>query len=247
MHYIVFDLEFNQDAESLQNFEHAATRFPFEIIQIGAVKLDEHFNLVSTFNHYIKPTFYKRLSPFIAELTQITPEQLEEGDLFPLVYETYLQFIGEEEITWVVWGMSDMKELFRNVFYHHLDQAPLPKHFINIQPYTSTYFNLSAKKLLKLEDAITKLELPLSHAFHNALHDAYYTAEIFRKVYTPTIKPMIYDPFFKPAHPRQPKRRVNYHALIEQFEKMYDRPMTAEEQALIKLAYNMGKTQQFLH
>lgn len=52
MHYIVFDLEFNQDIPSLREPEPNRTRYPFEIIQIGAVKLDASFQTISTFNKF---------------------------------------------------------------------------------------------------------------------------------------------------------------------------------------------------
>ena len=44
--YIVFDLEWNQ---SIEGKEHSIEHFPFEIIEIGAVKLDEKLNMVSEF------------------------------------------------------------------------------------------------------------------------------------------------------------------------------------------------------
>ena len=72
MYYIIFDLEFNQDSSSLQHFDGKNTRAPFEIIQIGAIKLDVNFNTIDTFNRYVKPTFYKQITPFITELTGIT-------------------------------------------------------------------------------------------------------------------------------------------------------------------------------
>ena len=35
-------------------------------------------------------------------------------------------------------------------------------------------------------------------------------------------------------------------SLIKQFEKMYKRKMSEEEKSIISLAYNMGKTRQFI-
>ena len=42
--YIIFDLEFNQSC----NKEDKVLQLPFEIIQIGALKLDENFKTIST-------------------------------------------------------------------------------------------------------------------------------------------------------------------------------------------------------
>ena len=45
---------------------------PFEIIQIGALKLNENLETISTFDSLIKPTIYKYIHPFVANLTKIT-------------------------------------------------------------------------------------------------------------------------------------------------------------------------------
>lgn len=246
MNYIVFDLEFNQDFSARKDFDNKENRYPFEIIQIGAVKLDENFHTLDTFNHLIKPSFYETLNPFVSYLTGITIDQLSQEENFPKVYEAYVDFIGATEAICCIWGTADMKILFKNILYHGLDPDPVPKNFINIQPYTSVYLGLPSKKLLRLQDAVNMLQIPANAAFHLALSDAYYTAEIFKKVYHPSIKPHCYDPSEAPKSGRPTKHFIDFEALIKQFEKMYHRPMTEEEQSLIKLAYQMGKTGQFL-
>ena len=40
-------------------------RMPFEIIEIGAVKLDKKFNIIDTYSSIIKPKLYKKLQPHI--------------------------------------------------------------------------------------------------------------------------------------------------------------------------------------
>lgn len=46
MNYIVFDLEWNQNPDGRK---HPDSRLPFEIIEIGAVKLNEKREIVDTF------------------------------------------------------------------------------------------------------------------------------------------------------------------------------------------------------
>ncbi|MHB8127419.1 MAG: 3'-5' exonuclease [Mobilitalea sp.] len=248
MYYIVFDLEFNQDFSSLQVPAEAGALCPFEIIQIGAVKLDSQWSTVATFNRYIKPVIYSKISPFITELTAITTEQLMNEETFPEVYQAFLEFIEDVDSVFCTWGKTDMKELFQNVAYHKLNQRLLPKLYINLQPYASLHFDLPEKRLLRLQSTVEDLGLPLTYPFHNALHDAYYTGEIFKKIYLPTMQPKLYDPIYVNVNiiSRQPKRKIDFDALLLQFEKMYQRQMTEVEQDLIKIAYQMGKTQQFL-
>ena len=53
--YIIFDLEWNQ---SPRGREDSVADFPFEIIEIGAVKLDENFQMVDEFHRRIRPQVY---------------------------------------------------------------------------------------------------------------------------------------------------------------------------------------------
>ncbi len=246
MHFIVFDLELNQDFLSLQDLYKNKSSAPFEIIQIGAVKLDSEFNTVDNFNRYVKPTFYTKINPFITELTSITTEQLQSEKQFPEIYKAFTEFIGGSDSIFGIWGTSDIKELFRNAEKHELNSKYLPRRFINIQPYVSMYFNLPPKNLLRLQHAVEALNLPINYTFHNAFFDAYYTSEIFKKIYNSFIQPKIYDPTNITIKPRQPKREIDTENLLNQFEKMYARKMTQEEQSIILLAYKMGKTNQFL-
>ena len=265
MHYIVFDLEFNQDIPSVQealrtdlltnapaNLDETQTdkkepsKLSYEIIQIGALKLDERYQTIGTFNCFIKPSLYSDVNPIITGLTGITTEMLKEGEPFPKAYKSFLEFMNDSFSILCVWGMSDLKVLYKNAEYHKLDVKPIPRMYINIQPFVPKYLKLTDKKLLRLQTAAELLNIPVTHEFHNAFYDSYYTAEIFKKINNGDMQPKAYDPAFVTIRPRQPKRTINFPKLIAQIEKMYDRTMTEEEQEIIKLAYKMGRTNQFV-
>lgn len=256
MNYIVFDLEFNQNITVNANTDNEDSisqsdtvnikNLPFEILQIGAVKLDSSLQTISSFDRFIKPTIYNEISPFVSELTGITTEQVINEEPFPSVYKDFMDFIDDPESIFCVWGIVDMKELYRSAKYYDLDTSNLPMKYINIQPYASLHFGLPAKKLLQLKHTIEGLTIPITYDFHNALHDAYYTGEIFKKIYNTTMVPKIYDPNYVKVKVRPPKKVIDFEALIKQFEKMYERELSKEEQDMIMLAYKMGKTNQFL-
>lgn len=246
MHFIIFDLEFNQDVSSLQIFDSKRSHYPFEIIQIGAIKLDLEFNTVDTFNRYVMPTFYSRIDPYIKQLTGITIEQLMVEEPFPQVYRAYTEFINGTDSIFCIWGTSDITGLFKNAEDHHLNHRLLPKMYINLQPYVSTHLNLSRKNLLSLQYVVEVLNIPKTYTFHNAFHDAFYTAEVFKKLYNSSIQPKLYDPTTTTIRTKHRKREIDTDKLIQQFEKMYGRKMTEEEQGIITLAYKMGRTNQFL-
>ncbi|BCN30278.1 3'-5' exonuclease [Anaeromicropila herbilytica] len=246
MYYIVFDLEFNQDFSSPICLGENVSKYPFEIIQIGAIKLDSNLHTVDSFNQYVKPTIYSHINSHITELTGITTEQLVSEETFPSVFNEYMNFISEKDSYFCIWGASDVKELYRNASYHNLDMNRIPEMFINIQPYVSMYLKVPETRLLKLQTATQLLNIPQTHEYHNALYDAYYTAEIFKKINSPYIQPKKYDPNYVRIRPSQPRKKVDYDMLLQQFRKMYDRELSKDEQDMITLAYKMGKTNQFL-
>lgn len=241
MKYIIFDLEFNQSS----NKEDRVPQLPFEIIQIGALKLDEDFKTISTFNELVKPSVYKTVIPYIQDLTKINDEIVSTAKNFIDIYYDFVNFIGKEDTIFIIWGIVDLRELHKNIIYFNLSTENLPKLFIDLQDYTSKYFKVPGGKRIGLRNALDFLSIDINSEFHNAFNDAYYTAEIFKKLYNDLIKPKIYinTPIRIKA---EPKKIVNYEGLILQIEKMYNKKLTSEEIEMIKLAYNMGKTNQFL-
>ena len=252
MHYIVFDLEFNQDPDSLMlpsllpDSPDRKGKYPLEIIQFGAVKLDEKFNTVGTFSRLVKPSIYSRISDFITELTGITTDSLESEQTYSQVYKEFIEFVNEPEVVLCIWGMTDMKELIRNAIYHKLDEKLLPNRYINIQPLTSVHLGQSRRKPLGLKYCVEALNIHVSYVFHDALNDALYTAEVFKKVHTSEVKPRRYDQAVALKAIRPPKMTLDFPMLISQLEKMFSKEMTVEEKEIIRLAYHMGKTGEFL-
>lgn len=249
MNYIIFDLEFNQyyNSKNDNKIKHKLN-CPFEIIQIGAIKLDKDLQTVETFDRLIKPELYTEIHPFVEHLTGISAEQLALGKSFKEVYKDFLTFIGDEKSIFSTWGNSDMKELFRNLQCHKLPTASFPKEYIDIQAYASEYLNCPENTSVSLRNAVEMLKLPLKEDFHNALNDAYYTAQIFTKLYNKNLRISKYIPERSRRKKREPhkKAKVDAPSLIKQFEKMYNREMSDEEVSIIKLAYLMGKSGQFL-
>ena len=83
MHYIIIDLEWNQPLSHMSSaFRRVGDRLMFEMIQIGAVKLDERRRLVGSFSTLITPEFYMKLHPRIHRITGIAQEDLADAPRF---------------------------------------------------------------------------------------------------------------------------------------------------------------------
>ena len=92
MNYIVFDLEWNQSAEGKEcSVEH----MPFEIIEIGAVKLNRQMKQISEFHRLVRPKAYKEMHFKISEVTHMDMEELSrKGQPFPVVMEDFRNWCG---------------------------------------------------------------------------------------------------------------------------------------------------------
>lgn len=247
MSYMVFDLEFNQKISTNTRATNAIKpECPFEIIDIGAIKLDNNLARIDTFDELVKPAIYKRLHPFIEKMTGITKESLKTAKGFPEVYHELKAFMSDVDVL-CVWGTVDLKELMRNMMYHGLDVSIIPKKYINVQHYASQILMAPGGSSVGLGNAAKLLNIPLEIELHKALNDAHYTAEVFKKIYSEKLEPEVYC-YTEAAKTKgsEPRKTVtDTKKLIAQFEKMYHRKMTREEQEMIKLAYHMGHTKQF--
>ena len=245
MNYIVLDLEFNQafPFKSGKKVE-PNPECPFEIIQIGAVKLNERFEQLDSFNCMISPQIYPRLHPFVEKITGIRPKMLAGQPHFPEAYQAFLSFIGKEPAVLCAWGGDDIKSLYRNILYYNLDADAMTNQFLNVQPFAAEYLHHETGKAIGLKNAVEALELPQEETFHNALNDATYTAKIFAITHPEHIQPDTFQPLTMLT--KKPKRlRTNVKSLFLHIEERLERPLTEEEKALVKLASLLGRNHTF--
>lgn len=59
------------------------SRLPFEIIEIGAIKLNEEKEIVDSFQRLIKPQVYNWIHDSIHEVIHMNYKDLQNGTLFP--------------------------------------------------------------------------------------------------------------------------------------------------------------------
>ena len=95
MNYIVFDLEWNQSPGGKR---WSNSRLPFEIIEIGAVKLNEKKEIVDSFQRLIKPQVYNWIHDSIHEVIHMNYKDLQNGTPFPQAVTEFLEWCGEEYI-----------------------------------------------------------------------------------------------------------------------------------------------------
>ena len=77
--YIVLDLEWNQPMPGQETITQPF-RFDSEIIEIGALKLNNRFEEVSEFKSFVRPVFYPAMNGHVVQLTKIRPQELPRDE-----------------------------------------------------------------------------------------------------------------------------------------------------------------------
>ncbi|MCR5542864.1 MAG: exonuclease domain-containing protein [Eubacterium sp.] len=181
MNYIVFDLEWNQSPNGRAG-EHP--RMPFEIIEIGAVRLDEKLNMTGEFHKLIKPKLYPKFHKYIKAILNYDEKELKEkGVPFKEACTEFIQWCEEESEDGYIfcsWGPSDLSYLQNNMDFYYMQKLPYPLKFYDIQQIYAEKYSKD-KSVCKLEKAVTRLKLKQDRPFHLAINDAYYTARIMQE------------------------------------------------------------------
>lgn len=181
MNYVVFDLEWNQADTSK---EEAHESLPFEIIEIGAVKLDENLKRVGTFHRIIKPVVYPELFSYTRDIVNLTDEDLAEGVPFEVACRDFLKWCGKtSEYRFCTWGTLDLTQLQRNMEWFGVENHfSRPLVYFNVQQLFSIDRQEEKEKAYSLETAVEMFMLPETGEYHSALADASYTANIMQKI-----------------------------------------------------------------
>lgn len=179
MNYIVLDLEWNQCPYGK---EEGVEKLPFEVIEIGAVKLNSKLNVISEFQCYIKPQVYKELHRVTSDLLKISMKDLKKGLPFKTAMESFLRWCGKEEYRFCTWGSMDLIELQRNMTYFGVeDRLEFPLFYYDIQKLFSIRYE-DGKIRRSLEFGAIYCCAKIDKKFHSALCDAKYTAEVMKNM-----------------------------------------------------------------
>lgn len=177
MKYIVFDMEWNQTRGPEYRLSDGRL-LTGEIIEIGAVKLNESFKPVGTFKTYVKPHFYKKMHSRIRDLTGITNDLLKDAPDFPTAYKSFMEFCGPEFAT-VTWGESDIPVMKENLSAHLMEKWAHQNY--DLQTIFLRQTENDAHNIA-LESAAYEFDIEFTEQLHDALIDAAITAMIAGKL-----------------------------------------------------------------
>lgn len=224
MNYIVLDLEWNQCPDGKEKEE---VLLPFEIIEIGAVKMDSNFTVLDYFHELIHPQVYTTLHHMTKEIITIEEKDLQKCRTFPEVITDFISWCGKEA-HFCIWGSIDLLELQRNISWYKLP-APFsfPLFYYDIQKIFSIVYE-DRKTRRSLEYAVDYLNIEKGNIFHNAYSDALYTAEIIKHL---TEKDILanssVDYYRTPAN-----RRQEFLITYTTYQKFVSKPFKSKPEAM---------------
>ena len=155
-----------------------------EIIQIGAVMLNETYEMVSRFSTYVKPR-YGKIDPFIATLTGISERAIKNAPDIEAALEEMLLWIGENNVYFYSWSDNDYYQIRNEIQYkcsrnsrweEMLDQSK----WIDYQKEFGE--RLESTRLYKLAEALDLSEIDTEGNLHDGLDDALNTARLIGKL-----------------------------------------------------------------
>ncbi|MGN1147867.1 MAG: exonuclease domain-containing protein [Lachnospiraceae bacterium] len=222
MDYIVFDLEWNQSSES----EKADKDLNFEVIEIGAVRLNSEKMMVDEFSRLVKPQVYHELHKITSRLIHMQMQELERGKPFAEVAGDFLNWCGEDYI-FCTWGPLDLSELQNNMRYYGMQPlADGPIRFLDIQKLFSIAFE-DSKSRRTLEYAVDFLKIEKDIPFHRAFSDAYYAGKVLARIPERVCENYSYDVFNPPK-----TRAEEVHVVFENYAKYISRVFPGKTAAL---------------
>lgn len=181
MNFVILDLEWNS------SYCKKKKNFMSEIIEFGAVKFNDKFEVLDTFSMLIVPQVGKKLSGKIKELTNISNEELAAtGNTYTHVLSKFKKFLGRDML--MTWGTCDILALMENTeYYEKNNRIDFISSYCDIQHYCATALGVyKAGQQLGLAPAAELLGLDVSEIVqHRALQDSLLSMVIFKNLYDP--------------------------------------------------------------
>ena len=180
MHYVILDMEWDSAYHKLYK------RFVNQILQIGAVKLDENFNIVDIFDVTVKSDISKRVSRRFIELTGITKEMMLDGIPLSDAVNKYNNWLGEDTVT-ITWSNSDLYTIAENEKYLLNNLKFKMDKYLDLQKFIQGELRLlghEIKSQISLSNAAELLGITTEgYDLHTAKDDSLLCAALLKKRY----------------------------------------------------------------
>lgn len=179
MKYVIVDFEMNPVAGAYKE-ERKICRC--EIIEIGAVIMDESFVIIGEFKTLVKPQYNDSINKRYETLTGISTQMVYGAPDFATAYEMFVSWCESYGSDYEIyaWSENDYKQLVAEMelkAYSRQDTLSLLDKWYDFQQeYTK---KLGLERIMSLEKALNYAGVEFEGHMHDALCDAKNTAELF--------------------------------------------------------------------
>lgn len=176
--YVIVDLEMCRVPKDKRSEEYPLSS---EIIEIGAVLVNEQLEIADSFKIFVAPQF-GGLDDYIQKLTGITNTDLADAPAFPDALDRFLDWLPEGAV-FVSWSDNDEYQLGEEAYYKNADSDEFYD-FLDTWEDCQKEFGekMHSPKTYKLSEALIIADLPFDENIHDALVDAKNTAMLFVKM-----------------------------------------------------------------
>lgn len=178
MNYIILDMEWNQALSNAQMVRSPVMLYG-EIIQIGAIKVNDRFEYLDKIKINVRPQFYTKMNPHVEKITGISGAQLKTGEPFPTAFKRFSEWCSKD-FRFITWGFDDLRILADNLALYGLDTS-FGADYINLQVIYNRQMK-SEHLQSALSTAAESLGIPLDVQVHDAFNDAFLTYEVCKKL-----------------------------------------------------------------
>ena len=181
MKYIFVDLEMHPIARRYKEARRVCNN---EVIEIGAVALDEEYKETGSFKLLVKPEYNAEVYKRYTALTGITAEMLAPAAHFAEALADFLRWCGEggEEYLIYSWSDNDLQQLQKETALKRIELSPeLEYMFRQWRDFQKEYCQLvQLDHQIALEKALDSVGIVFEGRVHDAWCDARNTAELYR-------------------------------------------------------------------
>ena len=186
MRYIIVDLEMNP-VDRKNHAERMISKM--EVIEIGAVVLDEAYQEIGSFKTLVKPEYNDIIERKYERLTGISTKMVRDAPVFTQAIHMFFSWCSSlgDQVEIFQWSDNDHRQIRKEL---ELKQVELS---LKEQELFGTWKDFQeeyGKKLglsgnLSLKNAIMYAGVDQEGTWHDALYDARNTAALFRTVRDP--------------------------------------------------------------
>ena len=180
MRRIFMDLEMNPVSREYKAERKVWTQ---EVIEIGAVCLNEKNEETDSFQCYVRPKYNKGVAPNITSITGIRTEQVENADSFEKALMRFIAWCGEDYEVYS-WSESDPEQLQKEMELKNVkDSSEISYMFLHWHDLQKEYDDMFfCERQISLRTAVSNAGIDFRGHAHSALADAMATADIYREM-----------------------------------------------------------------